>query len=122
MRKIFSILLMFALPIFSLAQSNSRSQTQPLVITHVTIIDATGARPKPDQTIVIVAGRIREIGKSSAVPVPRGARVLDATGKFLIPGLYDMHVHLAGVSANPAWSKEVVLPLYVANGITGVRD
>ena len=122
MRKIFSILLMFALPIFSLAQSNTRPQTQPLVMTHVTIIDATGARPKPDQTIVIVAGRIREIGKSSAVRVPRGAQVLDATGKFLIPGLWDMHVHLAGVSANPAWSKEVVLPLYVANGVTGVRD
>ncbi len=122
MRKIFSTLLMFALPLFSLAQSNTRSQTQPLVITHVTIIDATGARPKPDQTIVIVAGRIREIGKSSAVRVPRGAQVLDATGKFLIPGLWDMHVHLAGVSANPAWSKEVVLPLYVANGVTGVRD
>ncbi len=116
------MLLMFALPIFSLAQSSPRPQTQPLVITHVTVIDATEARPKPDQTVVIVAGHIREIGKSSAVRVPRGAQVLDATGKFLIPGLWDMHVHLAGVSANPAWSKEVVLPLYVANGVTGVRD
>lgn len=122
MRKIFSTLLMFALPVFSLAQSNSRSQTQALVITHVTIIDATGARPKPDQTAIIVAGRIQKIGDSGKVRVPRGAQVLDATGKFLIPGLWDMHVHLAGVSASPAWSKDVVLPLYVANGVTGVRD
>lgn len=122
MRKISSILLMFALSIFSLAQSNSRSQTPPLVITHVTIIDATGAPPKPDQTVVVVAGRIHELGNSSRVRVPRGAQVLDATGKFLIPGLWDMHVHLAGVSANPAWSKDVVLPLYAANGVTGVRD
>lgn len=122
MRKIFSIFLTFALPILSLAQSNPRSQTQPLIITHVTIIDATGSAPKPDQTIVIVAGRIIEIGKSSKVRGPRGSQILDATGKFLIPGLWDMHVHIAGVSSNPAWSKQVVLPLYVANGVTGVRD
>jgi imidazolonepropionase-like amidohydrolase len=122
MRKFFSIFLTFAFAILSLAQSNLRSQPQQLIITHVTVIDATGSAPKPDQTIVIAAGRIIEIGKSNKVRVPRGSQVLDATGKFLIPGLWDMHVHLAGVSSNPAWSKQVVLPLYVANGVTGVRD
>jgi imidazolonepropionase-like amidohydrolase len=122
MKKILSIFLTLALPIFSHAQSSPRSQARPLAFTHVTVIDATGSRPALDQTVVIVAGRIADIGKSGHTSLPRGAQVVDATGKFLIPGLWDMHVHLAGVSANPAWSKQIVLPLYVANGVTGVRD
>ena len=51
-----------------------------------------------------------------------GSQVIDARGKFLIPGLWDMHVHIAGISADPEWSKEVVLPLLTAMGVTGVRD
>src|SRR6185503_13932947 len=127
MKKILSIILTLALPILSHAQSNTRSQTRPpetrpLALIHVTVIDATGSQPIPDQTVVIVAGRISEVGKPGKVRVPRGAQVVDATGKFLIPGLWDMHVHLAGASANPAWSKDIVLPLYVAGGVTGVRE
>src|ERR1044072_5317867 len=127
MKKILYIILTLALPILSHAQSNARSQsgpqqTKPLALIHVTVIDATGSQPMPDQTVMIVASRISEIGKSSTVRVPREAKVVDATGKFLIPGLWDMHVHLAGASANPAWSKQIVLPLYVASGVTGVRD
>src|SRR4029078_3930588 len=99
MKKIFSMILTLALPILSHAQSNTRSQntpleTRPLALIHVTVIDATGSQPQPDQTVVIVAGRISEMGKSSKVRVPREAQVVDATGKFLIPGLWDMHVHL----------------------------
>jgi hypothetical protein len=93
-----------------------------LAITHVTVIDGTGRTPQRDQTVLIEGSRITAIGAASSVKPPKGARVIDATGKFLIPGLWDMHVHLAGINADPAWSKQVLLPLVLANGITGVRD
>ena len=96
-----------------LAQQRT-SSTQVLVFTHVTVIDATGAEAKPDMTVVIRDGRIAELGRSGKIPPPKGARVVDASGKFLIPGLWDMHVH--------EWNKEAFFPLFIANGVTGVRD
>ena len=93
-----------------------------LVLAHVTLMDSTGRAPQLDQTIVIDNGRIVSIGPSSRAKWPKESRFIDARGKFLIPGLWDMHVHLAGVNADPAWSKQVLLPLLLANGITGVRD
>ena len=90
------------------------SSTQVLVFTHVTVIDATGAEAKPDMTVVIRDGRIAELGRSGKIRPAKGARVVDASGKFLIPGLWDMHVH--------EWNKEAFFPLFIANGVTGVRD
>src|SRR5262249_59308852 len=85
----------------------------PLVFMHVTVIDATGAPPQPDMTVVISGDRIAEIGLTRHVRVPDEAHVVDATGKFLIPGLWDMHVH---------WFLRDFLPLFIANGVTGVRQ
>jgi hypothetical protein len=85
----------------------------PLVFMHVTVIDATGAPPQPDMTVVITGDRIAEIGLTQHVRVPDEAHVVDATGKFLIPGLWDMHVH---------WYLKDFLPLFIANGVTGVRQ
>ena len=93
-----------------------------LVLAHVTLIDATGRSPQADQTIVIDKGRIVSIVPATSAKVPKNARVVDATGKVLIPGLWDMHVHLAGVNADPVWSKQVLLPLLLANGVVGIRD
>jgi imidazolonepropionase-like amidohydrolase len=99
------------------------AETPPtLAITHVTVIDATGAAPKSDETVVIAAGKIIQLGPAAGIKPPKGAQIVDAQGKYLIPGLWDMHVHLAGVSADPSWSKQVFLPLLIANGIVGVRD
>ena len=92
-----------------------------VAITHVTVIDASG-RPHPEQAIVIEKGRIATVAAVALVKPPNQAQIIDGSGKFLIPGLWDMHVHLAGVTADPAWSKQVLLPLLLANGITGVRD
>ena len=96
-----------------LAQQRTSSR-QILVFTHVTLIDATGAEAKPDMTVVIRDGRIAALGRSGKIRPAKGARVIDASGKFLIPGLWDMHVH--------EWNKEAFFPLFIANGITGVRD
>jgi imidazolonepropionase-like amidohydrolase len=92
-----------------------------LAITHVTVIDMTGAEPRPDQTLLIKKDRIAAIGASNTVAIPRGAQILDARGKFLIPGLVDMHIHLTA-AGEPKGSRKFMLPLLLANGITSVRD
>jgi len=85
-----------------------------LALTHVAVIDGSGARAQPDLTVVTGGDRITSMGKK--VRVPRGARVVNARGKFLIPGLWDMHAHVVG------WGKQIGPALYVANGVTGIRD
>ena len=82
----------------------------------------TGGPEHSDRTVVVEGARIVAIGSASRVKVPKDARVVDAHGKFLIPGLWDMHVHIAGVNADPSWSKQILLPLLLAYGVTGVRD
>lgn len=99
------------------AQTNQNSRPHSLVLTHVTVIDATGSPAKLDMTVVITNDRITTLGKGGRVRIPIGAQVVDATGKFLIPGLWDMHAHtLRRVRA------ETFFPLFIANGVTGVRD
>lgn len=95
------------------------ARAESLALTHVTVIDPASATPQADRTVLISGDRIASISQS---PPPRDARAIDCRGKFLIPGLCDMHVHLAGVSADPKWSKETLLPLLVAHGVTTVRD
>jgi cytosine/adenosine deaminase-related metal-dependent hydrolase len=97
-----------------------------LALMHVTVIDGTGAPPRPDMTVLIVGYRIAEIAKSNTISVPRFARTIDATGSFLIPGLWDMHAHpddpeLWPVNPPPQ-EKEKLLTLLIANGVTGIRD
>ena len=86
-----------------------------LVINHVTVIDGTGAPAKPDQTVVVTGDRITASGKTGDVKAPEKSQVIDATGKFLIPGLWDMHGHLTDAG-------EGAISQLVLNGVTGVRD
>jgi imidazolonepropionase-like amidohydrolase len=91
------------------------AQASALVFTNITVIDATGALPTPAMTVVIRDGRIAAIGKTRDVSIPRGSQVVNGAGKFMIPGLWDMHVHLTD-------SRPSAIPALVANGVTGVRD
>jgi imidazolonepropionase-like amidohydrolase len=100
--------LLCSLPAFAL-------QNNALAVTHVTVIDCTGAPAKPNSTVVIVSGHITAVGASASVSIPAGARVVDGSGKFLIPGLWDMHGHLTDAT-------ESAFPLLIMNGVTGVRD
>jgi imidazolonepropionase-like amidohydrolase len=93
--------------------SDSRSP-----ITHVTVIDMSGAPPKPGMTVVTSGDRIMAIGPTDRQSLPQNAVVVDGSGKYVIPGLWDMHVH----STFDRYERTVVLPLYIANGVTGVRD
>jgi amidohydrolase family protein len=97
-----------------------QTPASPLAITHVTIVNSTGPA-QADMTVIVQDARIVAIGKSTKTKTPKQARTFDATGKFLIPGLWDMHVHIMFGDWIPG-GKEVSLPLFVANGVTGVRD
>jgi imidazolonepropionase-like amidohydrolase len=92
-----------------------------LAFTHVTVIDATGQPAVSDRTVILEGDRIRSIGKFTETRVPNNARIIDASGKYMIPGLWDMHVHFRGgpnlIPDNEAW-----LSIFLANGITGVRE
>ncbi len=126
MRKALLVVFATLLPALIIAQTRPVVPSRPLAFVHVTIIDATGAPPKPDMTVVISGGRITAIETSTKLEVPDGARVVDGTGKFLIPGLWDMHIHLDDSELWPLHvsreEKEMIFPLLIANGITGVRD
>ena len=103
------------------AHADPGTSPASFAITHVTVIDATGAPSSPDMTVVVKNRHIAEIAKSDAVHVPAGLTVVDGRGKYLIPGLWDMHVHTVFGDWLPR-NEKIVLPLFVANGVTGVRD
>jgi imidazolonepropionase-like amidohydrolase len=92
-----------------------------LAFTHVTLIDMTGAPAQRDMTVLIVRDKIAAVTPSDSDDVPWSATVIDGHGKYLIPGLTDMHVHLTA-AGEPAGSREFMIPLLLANGITAVRD
>ncbi|HEY1251822.1 MAG TPA: amidohydrolase family protein [Thermoanaerobaculia bacterium] len=91
------------------------------VLERVTVIDAASGAARPETTVVIQGARILSVGPTAPVQRPAGARVVDGAGKFLIPGLWDMHVHALFGDWTPG-GREVVLPLLLANGVTGARD
>ena len=72
-------------------------------------------------TVLINDRKIAVVGGFSSVSIPRNAQIIDASGKFLIPGLVDSHLHLTA-AGEPSGSREFILPLMLANGITTVRD
>ncbi|MBW3630654.1 MAG: amidohydrolase family protein [Gemmatimonadetes bacterium] len=86
-----------------------------LALAHVTVVDVESGRLLPDHTVLVRGGRIAQVSPSHLARIPAGAQVIAARGKYLIPGLWDAHSHItvAGESA---------FPVYVANGVTSVRD
>jgi imidazolonepropionase-like amidohydrolase len=92
-----------------------------LVIVHVTVIDPGTSSVEGDRTVVVRGDRIASVSSSKSFHALAGGRVVDGTGKFLIPGLWDMHVHTAFGDWFPG-GRDVILPLFIANGVTGVRD
>ena len=99
------------------AASNVCALSQSLVIRHVTVIDAAGHAPQGDMTVVVERDRIISVEPSNKVHLPKESVTVDGYGKFLIPGLWDMHVHGASDERAP-WSHL----LFIANGVVGVRD
>ena len=100
-----------------IAPRDGAAQAPIIAIRHVTLIDGTGARPRHDVTVVATGPRISAIRPASRDAVPAGAVVIDGRDKFLIPGLWDMHVHLGAYE--PSVKAAARLLSY---GVTGVRD
>jgi imidazolonepropionase-like amidohydrolase len=122
MKRLFRLILtLVGLGAICWAQSSS---TNRLYLDDVTVIDATGAPPQPHRRVIVRDDRIvgivprEELGKASE---KLAGTWVDGRGKFLIPGLWDMHVHMVFGDWFPR-AKEITLPLFIANGITGVRD
>jgi imidazolonepropionase-like amidohydrolase len=88
------------------------------VLRNVTIVDIERNRLRSPRDVVIVGERIAAVRAGGTARAPRQGRVLDGRGKFLIPGLWDFHVHVFSAPGE----EDFALPLYIANGITGVRD
>jgi hypothetical protein len=86
-------------------------------ITHVTVLDTVAGKEIPDRTVVISGDRISEVTAGNETKVPSNAQVLEGKGKYLIPGLWDMHVH-----AVFAERLDSMFPMFVANGVLGIRD
>jgi imidazolonepropionase-like amidohydrolase len=84
----------------------------PVAVEHVRLFDAEQATVREDQTIVINGERITAVGKSGSVTIPKDAKRIDGTGQTLLPGLFDMHVHLGAGDGL----------LHIASGVTSVRD
>jgi cytosine/adenosine deaminase-related metal-dependent hydrolase len=88
------------------------AQSTSVAFTNVSLVDVMAGRTRPGQTVVVTGKTITAVGPAGTVRVPPNARVIAGDGKFVIPGLWDAHVH---------WYQRELLPLFVANGVTGVR-
>jgi len=96
---------------------------QVVALTHVRVIDGTGAAAREDQTVVIGEGRIESMGDASSANVPKEAQVLDLHGYTLIPGLVGMHDHMFYPAGDAIFNEMAIsFPrLYLAGGVTTIR-
>jgi imidazolonepropionase-like amidohydrolase len=94
-----------------------------VALTHVRVIDGTGAPSRADQTVVLRDGLISAVGPAANVPVPEGARVLDLTGKSVMPGMVMVHEHLYYPTGPGVYGQlgESFVRLYLAGGVTTMR-
>ena len=96
--------------------SAHQSAPAPVVFTNVNVVPMDSERVLRNQTVLVEQGRIRHIGPAADVPVPSGVTTVDGSGKYIMPGLAEMHGHMPGGEV-----EEMVMFLYVANGVTTVR-
>jgi len=95
------------------AAAISPAASHAIAVTGGTILDMTARKPIVDGTVVVIDGRITAVGPSGRVAVPPGATIVNAAGKTVMPGLWDMHAHFEQVE----WG-----PIYLAAGVTTIRD
>ncbi len=114
-------MLLFFLPVLLSSIPRQSSPRATLVLRDVNVVDVAAGLVLPGMTVVVEGDQIARVGKSDTIAPAAGARVVDAAGKFLIPGLWDMHVHTIFGDWFPG-GREIALPLFIANGVTGIRD
>ena len=99
-------------PLKKLAQTLAHKPKGPLVFVHANLFDSESAQMVPNRTVVITGNRITAVGGDGQVPLPKNAETIDVAGKTLMPGLWDMHVHIQPGDGL----------LHMACGVTSVRD
>jgi imidazolonepropionase-like amidohydrolase len=109
------LLLVLSLLSPSLCFPQTRESEPTLVIKGGTLIDVHTGREIANSLIVIKGDRIEQVGRDGEIAAPATARVIDARGRWIIPGLMDMHAHISGFRNLP-------LELYLVNGVTTIRD
>jgi imidazolonepropionase-like amidohydrolase len=107
----------FVLLFIATSLLNAESNRASIVFKHVAVVDTATATIQQDMAVVITDNHISDMGKVAEVKVPESARVIDGAGRYLIPGLWDMHVHIFSGGRFPG-----AVPLLIANGVTGVRE
>lgn len=112
--------LIFCISLFSLLSCRP-DNASTIAITHVTVIDPANSTIHPDFTVIVTQSRLSAVGPSVSTAISPDTKIVDAVGKFMIPGLVDMHLHLLG-AGEPSGSRKFILPLLIGNGITTVRD
>ncbi|MGI4738677.1 MAG: amidohydrolase family protein [Janthinobacterium lividum] len=98
----------------------SAARAQDITLVHANVVDVATGQVRADQTVVVTGKRIVRVGPTTG-PTPRRGRVVDATGQYLLPGLWDMHTHVY-FDGTASAGTDLILPLLVANGVTGIRD
>lgn len=103
----------YGMDLFTKSMPKSTAANKTIAITGGTLIDVVSGKPMPNTTVIVENGIIKKVGETGKVKIPAGAKVIDAKGKTLLPGLWDMHAHFEQVDWGPA---------YLAAGVTTVRD
>lgn len=93
----------------------TEAHNKSLVFDHVNVVDVEAGQLQTDMTVVVKNNKITDVGKSGEVNQPKEATKIDGTGKYLMPGMWDMHTHIKH-------EKDFVYPMSLANGVTGLRD
>lgn len=117
MRRLLSTVAALSSLVVSGLAGQEASSSDPLAFTHVTVVDVRDGDLLADRTVLVRDGRITSVAPAAGASVPDGARVIDGTDKFMIPGLWDMHVHAARAGRAPRF-----WPSLVAHGVTGIRE
>lgn len=117
--RLFFVLAMFTSTIAAQGSSGGTMQAPHSLtyITQVTVLDAVAGKEIPDRTVIISGDRILEVTASNRVKPRSDAQIVDGKGKYLIPGLWDMHVHALFPER-----LDSMFPMFVAKGVLGIRD
>ncbi|MEX1256301.1 MAG: amidohydrolase family protein [Gemmatimonadota bacterium] len=97
----------------------THSERDIIALTHANVVDVEAGAVLPGHTVLIKGSRIQEVGSTATMNLPRGALVYDLEGMYVIPGLWDSHVHLTPRSMAATTN---FFPLLIANGVTTIRD
>ena len=114
MKKVVLLAVLVSLSSLAWPYKDGTNRGRTVAITHVTIVDPRSGSSRRDMTVVVSGRTITSVGTTDKVHIPSGAFRFNGSGKFLIPGLWDMHVHVL--------TPERDFPMFIANGVLGVRN